>query len=64
MCDIGEIVKIGNSGVFVLFFDSVNVECLGYIFLEVVVSGEILDVLYNLVNWVIIVVFVFNINWI
>lgn len=62
MCDIGEIAKIGNSGVLALLSDSANAERPGYTPSEAAVSGEISDALYNSQNRVIIAVFASNIN--
>ncbi|MCY7781722.1 MULTISPECIES: ribonuclease J2 [unclassified Bacillus (in: firmicutes)] len=62
MCDIGEIAKIGNSGVLALLSDSANAERPGYTPSEAAVSGEISDALYNSDNRVIIAVFASNIN--
>ncbi|MFT4400885.1 ribonuclease J2 [Bacillus sp. SW14] len=62
MCDIGEIAKIGNSGVLALLSDSTNAERPGYTPSEAAVSGEISDALYNSENRVIIAVFASNIN--
>lgn len=61
-CDIGEIAKIGNSGVLALLSDSANAERPGYTPSEAAVSGEISDALYNSQNRVIIAVFASNIN--
>lgn len=60
--DIGEIAKIGNSGVLCLLSDSANAEKPGYTPSEAVVGGEISDVMYNAENRVIIAVFASNFN--
>ncbi len=61
-CDIGEIAKIGNSGVLALLSDSANAERPGYTPSEAYVSGEISDAMNNSENRVIIAVFASNIN--
>ncbi|MCO4850770.1 ribonuclease J2 [Bacillus vallismortis] len=62
ICDIGEIAKIGNSGVLALLSDSANAERPGHTPSEAAVSGEISDALYNSENRVIVAVFASNIN--
>lgn len=60
--DIGEIAKIGNSGVLCLLSDSANAEKPGYTPSEAVVGGEISDVMYNAENRVIVAAFASNFN--
>lgn len=58
--DIGKIASLGENGVLCLLSDSVNAEKPGYSGSEVIVGGEISDVMYNAEGRVIVAVFASN----
>lgn len=55
-------VKIGSEGVLVLLFESINVECLGFILLERLVGEWIEEIFMKVNRKVVIFMFVFNVN--
>lgn len=55
-------VKIGSEGVLVLIFESINVECFGFMFLEKLVGRYVEEVFCKVKRKVIIFIFVLNVN--